>query len=130
MLYDSGDYLFPHRDKWKSMPNGEILGDSLRLICWANNCNQNEFTFIHDGKLVKFEPRRWYAVNTRKIHSGFCFKDGTVHLACGIHLYSLLVRLATHKRKTQKSVTQWLLDVLPFAQPPKILKASTVKETN
>ena len=122
MLYDCGDFLFPHRDKWKSVHStGEIYGDSLRLICWANNTNMNEFTFIHDGKVVTFEPRRWYAVNTRKVHSGMCFKDGTVHLACGIHLHSQGETGNSMKENLAIS-TNWLLDVLPFAQPPKDIK--------
>ena len=61
---------------------------------------------LSDGKLVKFEPRRWYVVNTRKNHSGFCFKDGTVHLACGIYLYS---RGETHKLTKGKPSNQYTM---------------------
>lgn len=122
MLYDCGDFLFPHRDKWKSVqPTGEIWGDALRLICWANNTNMNEFTFIHDGKIVTFEPRRWYAVNTRKVHSGVCFKDGTVHLAAGVHLHSK-GETGNSMRENLEISTNWLLNALPFAQPPQDIK--------
>lgn len=50
-----------------------------------------------------------------------CFKDGTVHLACGIHLHSQGETGNSMKENLAIS-TNWLLDVLPFAQPPKDIK--------
>ena len=120
LMYDCGDYLFPHRDKWKSLKSdGRILGDSLRLMNFANGNNHNEFTFIHDGKVVTLEPRRWYAVNTRKIHSGVSFMDNVWHFAADIHLNSM--GPAEYGRTQQENLeisTNWLLKVLPFAQSP------------
>jgi len=108
LVYNKGDYLFPHRDKWRAVkPTGEITGDAMRLICFVNNTNVNEFAFLLDGEVKHFEPRRWYAVNTRLIHSGFCFKDDTYHLSCGIQF---------NEDKLEETTT-WLLDKLPYAQP-------------
>jgi hypothetical protein len=107
LLYDRGDMLQPHRDKWKSLtPNGTILGDSFRMICHINHTNPTEFTFIVDDKIVSLEPGRWYAINTRRVHYGFSFVDGVYHLSCDLKLEG---------ENLEKSVS-WLLDVLPYAQ--------------
>ena len=122
LMYDCGDYLFPHRDKWKSLKSdGHIYGDSVRLMNFANGNNQHEFTFIHDGKVVTFEPRRWYIVNTRKIHSGVSFMDDVWHFSCDIHLNSM-GELNRPRQENLEISTNWLLKVLPFAQSPEDTK--------
>ena len=106
LLYDAGNYIFPHRDKWKSIkPNGEIVGDSFRLVNYVNHTNPSEFCFILDNKIINFEPKRWYAINTQKLHQGMCFVDGVVHLSAALHFDS----------NCREETTSWLLNSVPFA---------------
>ena len=105
--YDRGGMLQPHRDKWKSLgSDGRIMGDSFRMICHINYTNSKDFTFIVDDKIVQLEPRRWYAVNTRKVHYGFSFVDGVYHLSCDLKLEGA---------NLGKTVS-WLQSVLPYGQ--------------
>lgn len=107
IFYDAGNYIFPHRDKWKQIkPNGDIEGDSFRLINYVNRTNTSEFCFILDNKIIKFEPKRWYAINTQKVHQGMCFVDGAIHLSAALHF----------DRNCREETTSWLLDSIPFAR--------------
>jgi hypothetical protein len=108
LLYDRGHYLAPHRDKWRNLnSDGSLTGDGMRLINFINHTHPTEFTFLLDDEVKTFEPRRWYAVNTRKTHYGFSFVDGVYHMSCGIRF---------GERHLEETV-QWLKQVLPFAQP-------------
>lgn len=109
LLYNKGDFLYPHRDKWRGIKeDGSIHGDSFRLICHINHTNPREFCFLYEDKVFVPEPKRWYIVNTQKVHYGFSFVDGVYHLSAGLHL---------NTEETRTKTTKWLLDVLPFAQP-------------
>ena len=109
LIYNKGDFLYPHRDKWRSIKtNGMIAGDSFRLICHINHTNPKEFCFVVNDKIFVPEPKRWYAINTQRVHYGFSFVDGVYHLSAGLHL---------NTEETRTKTTAWLLDVLPFAQP-------------
>ena len=69
--------------------------------------NSAEFHFVVDGKIFKPEARRWYAINTRKVHYGFSFVDGVYHLSCALSLDDNL----------RANTVEWLLDKLPYAHP-------------
>jgi len=117
LQYNAGDYLFPHRDKMRaSQPNGDIIADSFRMICHVNHTNVNDFVFMYDGQPVKFEPRRWYAVNTRKVHSGFSFVDNVWHLSAGVHLSHCKFNGQTAEENLAFT-TQYLMEKIPFFQP-------------
>jgi hypothetical protein len=106
LLYDAGNYIHPHRDKRKSVqPNGEITGDSFRLVNYVNHTNPSECCFILDNKIIRFEPKRWYAINTQKLHQGMSFVDNVVHLSAALHF----------DRNCREETTSWLLDSIPFA---------------
>ena len=107
LIYNKGDYLAPHRDKWRQVTPEGITGDSFRMICHLNHTNSAEFHFVVDGKIFKPEPRRWYAINTRKVHYGFSFVDGVYHLSCALSLDDDL----------RANTVEWLLDKLPYAHP-------------
>jgi hypothetical protein len=109
LLYNKGDHLFPHRDKWKTVqPDGSLHAPtSMRLICHINHTNPREFCFLVGDQVVKLEPKRWYAVNTQLVHYGFSFVDGVYHLSCDLHF----------NEANLEKTTRYLLDVLPFAQP-------------
>ena len=107
LIYDKGDFLAPHRDKWRQVTPDGITGDSFRMICHLNHTNSAEFHFVVDGKIFKPEARRWYAINTRKVHYGFSFVDGVYHLSAALSL---------DDDKREETV-KWLLDVLPYSHP-------------
>ena len=109
LIYNKGDFLYPHRDKWRSIKdNGIITGDSFRLICHINHTNPKEFCFVVNDKIFVPEPKRWYAINTQLVHYGFSFVDNVYHLSCDL-------RMDSSENRT-KTVT-WVLDHLPYAQP-------------
>jgi aspartyl/asparaginyl beta-hydroxylase (cupin superfamily) len=93
---NKGSYFLPHRDKFKDMNNNHI-----RLLCFMNNTNPYDYTFVIDNQIMKFEEKRWYAINTSLVHYGFCFKNETVHYACDIIL-------------DNEQTCQWLVDRVEF----------------
>lgn len=110
LIYDRGDHLYPHRDKWRGVkPTGEIKYDGFRMICHINNTDPTEFCFVVDGNIIKPDPRRWYIINTQLVHYGFSFADNTYHLTCDLSL---------QPEEKEKTVS-WILDVLPWAQDRK-----------
>lgn len=115
--YMAGDYLYPHRDKMRALqPNGEIIADSFRMICQVNHTNTNEFVFMYDGQPLKMEARRWYAVNTRKVHSSFSFVDDVYQLSAGVHLGDCRFN-GQSAEENLAFTTQYLMEKLPFFQP-------------
>lgn len=105
--YDKGNYLAPHRDKWRPLKDdGSLQGDAIRLISCINGTHPTEFTYLLNDEVVVFEPRRWYAVNTRMVHYGFSFVDNVYHMSCGIPF-------GQHHLPV---TVPWLKSVLPFAQ--------------
>jgi hypothetical protein len=111
IMYNKGDYLYPHRDKWRylnddgSFKNG--TGNGIRLFNFANHNTETEFTFVYDGKVVNLEPRRWYAINTQRVHWGFSFVDGVYHMGCELKFND----------QDRAATTKFLLDNMAFAQP-------------
>jgi hypothetical protein len=81
---NQGSFFLPHRDFI-----GKGLGGMMkrvRLTCFANNASPEECTFIVDGKIQHFDNGRWYAINPRKTHYSFTFKDNTVHYVANIDI--------------------------------------------
>mgnify|MGYP001248153309 FL=1 len=105
LIYNRGQYLYPHRDKFRKVTPEGIYGDSFRLINHINHTSSTEFHFVVDGKIFKPEPRRWYAINTRKVHYGFSFVDGVYHLSAALGL----------EDRRREATVKWLLEKLPFA---------------
>tara|TARA_B110000971_G_C19979998_1_gene486907 strand:+ start:50 stop:661 length:612 start_codon:yes stop_codon:yes gene_type:complete len=112
ITYNKGDYLSPHRDKWRYLLSdgsfSELAkGNGVRLFNFTNANSTTEFTFIYEGKVVYLEPRRWYAVNTQRVHWGFSFVDGVYHMGCELK-FNDTDRAAT---------TKFLLENMEYAQP-------------
>ena len=87
LTYNTGDYLYPHRDKWGMVnPDGTFKArksrNGVRLFNFLNKTSPTEFHFVYDGKITVLEERRWYAVNTQRVHYGFSFVDEVFHLGC------------------------------------------------
>lgn len=82
ILMNQGSFFLPHRDKFGK----NAMNVDIRLLCFTNNTHPHEYTYVVDDKIVRFEPGRWYAMNTNLVHYGFCFKDNTVHYACDLQL--------------------------------------------
>ena len=97
--YNQGSFLYPHRDKWRKLNT-----NSLRLLCFLNNTRPTEFCFVYDKEIITFEPRRWYVVNTQKLHYGFSFVDGVKHIGVALTL-------------TNETHADWLLNKLTYPQP-------------
>lgn len=61
---DAGGYFPYHRD----------LGPEVfRLIYCVSGCEPTNLVWIIDDKVVKLQNRRWYYVNTKKVHATFAF---------------------------------------------------------
>ena len=112
LIYNKGDFLAPHRDKWRQVTSEGVTGDSFRLICHLNHTDSTKFHFVFDNKIFKPEPRRWYAFNSRKVHYGFSFVDGVYHLSAALSLNDNL----------RANTVKWLLEKLPFFQPANDIK--------
>jgi len=110
LLYNKGDYLFPHRDKWRHLnEDGSFTNEfnGLRLVNFVNKTSQTDFCFVVDGKIVELEKGRWYAINTQRVHYGFSYADGIYHLGCDLSF------APKHRAQT----TKFLLDNMAFPQP-------------
>lgn len=112
LLYDKGDHLFPHRDKWKifkaSLTEDGMIGEAngMRLINFVNHTKSTEFHFVVNGQIFTPEPRRWYAVNTQLVHYGFSFVDDVYHVTCDLKF---------NKGRRMKSI-EYLLDNMEYTQ--------------
>ena len=112
IMYNKGDYLYPHRDKWRYLNlDGTYKegadGNGIRLICFANHNSITDFTFIYEGKVTYLEPRRWYAVNTQRVHWGFSFVDGVYHMGCELKF----------NEEDRAATTEFLLANMEYGQP-------------
>ena len=110
LLYNKGDYLYPHRDKWRHLnEDGSFTNEfnGLRLVNFVNKTSDTEFCFVMEGKIVKLDPRRWYAINTQRVHYGFSFADGIYHLGCDL----------SFAPKHRATTTKFLLDNMEYGQP-------------
>ena len=87
---NKGGFFPPHRD-------GKILDITcFRVLTLCHNCTPNQFTFMHEDKIIKLEPGRPYFINTRKMHSVFSYVDNSVQCVLNIPLtidnYNSIVR--------------------------------------
>ena len=77
---NTGGFFPPHRD-------GKILDITcFRVLTLCHNCTPNQFTFMHEDKIIKLEPGRPYFINTRKMHSVFSYVDNSVQCVLNIPL--------------------------------------------
>ena len=77
---NKGGFFPPHRD-------GKILDITcFRVLTLCHNCTPNQFTFMHEDKIIKLEPGRPYFINTRKMHSVFSYVDNSVQCVLNIPL--------------------------------------------
>lgn len=81
---NQGSFFLPHRDFVGHGMDGATK--KVRLTCFVNNSHPEECAFVVDGQLQHFENKRWYAINPRKTHYSFTFKDNTVHYVANIDI--------------------------------------------
>jgi len=99
---DMGSFFMPHRDTIRFLTTQWV-----RLNCFANHARPDETTYIVDGNIMHFEPTRWYAVNTSRVHWSFCFKPNTVHYVIDIDV-------------SDPSTYEWFLSKASYCDRPNI----------
>ncbi|MFZ3229625.1 MAG: cupin domain-containing protein [Pseudobdellovibrio sp.] len=60
----SGGFFPYHRD---------FDEDTFRIIYTISGCGENNFVWIQNNQVIKFQDNSWYYVNTKMIHSVFSF---------------------------------------------------------
>jgi hypothetical protein len=80
--FQPGGHFPPHRD---GSVNYQIP-DYFRILVPLNRTGDDRFHFVHDGKLVNYEPGRPYLFNALKTHSVVSFESDVVTLAMSVAL--------------------------------------------
>jgi hypothetical protein len=111
LKYMKGEMLYPHRDKWGMVRadgsfKESVVGNGVRLINFLNHTPSTEFNFIYDGKIFSPEPRRWYAINTQRVHYGYSFVDNVYHIGCELRF-----------DQDRKATSEFLLKNMAYGQP-------------
>jgi hypothetical protein len=76
---NSGSFFRPHRDAWR-------MNEQFRIFIPLNGCEDKDWMFFLDGKLIKFKPGVPYILNTRKVHGSFTFSDDIYHIVMSLPL--------------------------------------------
>lgn len=71
-----GGYFPYHRD---------YDGETFRLIYTINGCQEENFVWILQDKVIKLQNHKWYYINTKMIHSVFSFNG------CEFAVFNVLV---------------------------------------
>jgi hypothetical protein len=74
-----GSFFRLHRDAYR-------LNDQFRIFIPLNKTTDEEWVFLYDGKLARFEAGYPYILNTRKVHGSFAMTDGIYHVLMSVFL--------------------------------------------
>lgn len=88
--FKAGGHFPPHRD---GSVNYQIP-DYFRILVPLRNTGDDNFHFVHDGRLVSYEVGRPYLFNALKTHSVVSFTDDAVTLALSVALTQEMVAKA------------------------------------
>lgn len=89
---NAGGFFPPHRDNGFLIPS-----KSFRIIVPLGNTGQNNWCWIHEGKILNLTPGKTYCMNTTKEHSVFSFVDNCCMLVINVMAsYKNLNNVATH----------------------------------
>lgn len=76
---NKGSFFRLHRDAYR-------LNDQFRIFIPLNKTSDDEWIFIYDGKVERFESGVPYILNTRKVHGSFAMSDNIYHVIMSIFL--------------------------------------------
>ncbi len=88
--FKAGGHFPPHRDGSVSYQ----IPDYFRILVLLSNTGDDNFHFVHDGKLVRYEVGRPYLFNALKTHSVMSFADDAMTLAISVSLTQEMVAKA------------------------------------
>ncbi len=80
--FQPGGHFPPHRDGSVSFQ----IPDYFRILVPLGRTGADRFHFVHDGRLVEYEPGRPYLFNALKTHSVVSFEKDAMTLALSVAL--------------------------------------------
>jgi hypothetical protein len=83
----AGGYFPPHRDNGTNLPT-----PYFRILVPISGFGDNEFKWLQEDKIIKFNIGRAYFVNTTKSHCLFSFVDSCIMLVLNVEANEHTVR--------------------------------------
>jgi hypothetical protein len=76
---NKGSFFRLHRDAYR-------LNDQFRIFIPLNKTKDDDWVFLYDGRIERFEAGVPYILNTRKTHGSFAMADGIYHIIMSLYL--------------------------------------------
>jgi hypothetical protein len=76
---NKGNFFRLHRDAFQ-------FNEQFRIFIPLNKTSDDEWVFIYDGKIQRFEAGVPYILNTRKVHGSFSMSDNIYHILMSVFL--------------------------------------------
>lgn len=86
---NKGSFFRLHRDAFK-------LHAQFRIFIPLNKTSDDEWIFIYDGKIQRFEAGVPYILNTRKSHGSFAMSDDIYHVIMSVFLTEKSLKTITN----------------------------------
>lgn len=77
-----GGYFRPHRDGPTSINNPRA--ETARVIICIDGCNNDNFKFLLDDKVLSLKNNMMYYINTFKRHCAFSFTEDCFFVLCNV----------------------------------------------